>query len=92
MYFCANCGKELSIEGKVSRSDTCSFCHAYLRSCVNCVFYAPGYHNECKETQAELVSDKKASNFCEYFKFRERTPKKLKEKGAKDAFSKLFRE
>ena len=95
MYFCSNCGRELSIDGKVSRGDTCPYCHAYLRSCLNCVFYAPGYHNDCKETQADLVTDKRVANFCEYFKYREGPPVKTKKRSsesAKDAFKRLFGE
>ncbi|RKX93633.1 MAG: hypothetical protein DRP84_08175 [Spirochaetes bacterium] len=93
MYFCSNCGNRLSIDGKVSRSDTCPFCHAYLRSCINCKFYSPGYHNDCREPQAELVTDKHTSNFCEYFKYREGPPtskKGRKSENAKNAFKKLF--
>lgn len=68
---CARCGKELSLEGKPSRGSTCPGCGAYLRSCVNCVFYSPGRHNDCREPQAEHVGDKESANFCDYFRFRE---------------------
>ena len=93
MFICANCGKELNIEGRVSRSDLCPNCHAYLHSCINCEFYSPGAHNDCREPQAEYVRDKRGANFCEYFKF-----KRAKDKGktgksgtdARDAFKRLF--
>ena len=68
---CARCGKELSLEGKPSRGATCTQCGAYLHSCVNCAFYSPGRHNDCREPEAEHVGDKCASNFCDFFRFRE---------------------
>jgi predicted RNA-binding Zn-ribbon protein involved in translation (DUF1610 family) len=67
MFTCARCGKAVVISGRVSRSFLCPACGAYLHSCVNCRFYRPGSHNDCREPQAELVSDKKGSNFCDYF-------------------------
>jgi len=95
MKFCSNCGKEVKIEGKVGRSETCPHCNAYLHSCLNCKFYSPKSHNDCREPQADFVKDKRASNFCEYFLFRERKPEDIKKienekKKAKDAFDKLF--
>jgi len=97
LYYCSNCGKELPkdivINGRVSRGDTCPFCHSYLKCCLNCTFYSPGYHNDCREPQAELVADKRSANFCEYFKYREGPPlrrKNVNSEGAKDAFKRLF--
>jgi hypothetical protein len=68
---CARCGKELSLEGKPSRGATCPHCGAYLRSCVNCAFYSPGRHNDCREPQAEHVGDKESANFCDFFRLGE---------------------
>jgi len=95
MQFCANCGEEVIIEGKVSRNQTCPHCNAYLHCCLNCKFYRPGSHNDCREPQADYVRDKKSSNFCEYFVFNEKSPEDLKKienkkKKARDAFDKLF--
>ncbi|MBN2325479.1 MAG: hypothetical protein JXQ30_17275 [Spirochaetes bacterium] len=56
---------------QVGRSETCSTCGAWLRSCVNCRFYSPGRHNDCAENMAEPVADKRASNFCDFFIFKE---------------------
>ncbi len=36
---------------------------------MNCSFYDPTYHNQCRETQAEPQPDKQAGNFCEFFSF-----------------------
>jgi hypothetical protein len=68
---CARCGKELSLEGRPSRGATCPHCGAYLHSCVNCAFYSPGRHNDCREPQAEHVGDQRSANFCDFFRFRE---------------------
>jgi hypothetical protein len=38
---------------------------------VHCSFYSPGHHNDCREPQAERVVDKRAANFCDFFRFRE---------------------
>jgi hypothetical protein len=71
MRVCSGCGKEVSVEGKVSRRSTCSQCGAYLHACVNCFFHSPGSHNDCREPQADFVRDKSTANFCEFFQFKE---------------------
>jgi len=73
----------------------CPNCGAYLHSCVNCKFYSPGSHNDCREPQADLVSDKKSSNFCEYFSPGDKkraTQKKGEKRNARDRFDRLFGE
>jgi hypothetical protein len=35
---------------------------------VQCVFYAPGHYNDCREPQAERVLDHDRANFCDYFR------------------------
>jgi len=64
---CYRCQSPIELEGKPTRSDTCPQCGAYLRCCRNCRFYEPAAHNQCREPQAELVSDKEMANFCDYF-------------------------
>ena len=71
MKVCARCGKEIVLSGKVMRESICPHCRAYLHSCVNCKFYSPGRHNDCRETQAEFVRDKRTANFCDFFVFRD---------------------
>ncbi len=95
MRACARCGAKVNIEGVIGRGSTCHNCGAYLRSCVNCRFYRPGMHNDCIEPQAELVTDKRGANFCDYFNMRETrgTEKgtgENKRKKARDDFDKLF--
>jgi hypothetical protein len=48
--------------------DLCPKCHADLHACRNCQFYDPGKQNQCAETQARLVRDKEAANYCDYFR------------------------
>jgi hypothetical protein len=69
MKLCAFCKKELEIEGKVMRTDTCSHCGRDLHSCVQCEFYDQFAHNKCREPESEWVSDREKANFCDLFRF-----------------------
>ena len=66
---CWKCRKEISIEKPV-RGDECPFCHADLHVCKACEFYESGAHNDCRESSADMVSDKERANFCDYFRVR----------------------
>ena len=63
---CWKCKKEISIE-KPLRGDECPLCHADLHVCRACDFYESGAHNDCRESSADMVTDKERSNFCDYF-------------------------
>ena len=96
---CWKCGAEIEeISGarKVLRTDSCPQCDSDLHSCKNCRHYDPQYHNECRETQAEWVSDKRRANFCDYFTPRVLSgkpgPAKPSTDQAKSAFDKLFKD
>ncbi len=67
MFICQACGQEVDFGERVGRRDECPHCAADLHACRQCRFYAPGYHNDCQENQAEYVSDKEKANFCGYF-------------------------
>jgi hypothetical protein len=69
MKRCHACGKELQIERKAGRSETCPHCGADLHVCLNCLFFSPADYNQCREPQAERVVEKSRSNFCDYFVF-----------------------
>ncbi|MEE8574752.1 MAG: hypothetical protein V3T30_04995 [Thermodesulfobacteriota bacterium] len=69
MKKCFSCKKELNIEGTPARADTCPACTADIKVCLNCGFYDANAYNECHEPQAERVTIKDRSNFCDYFKF-----------------------
>lgn len=95
---CWKCGaaiEEISGARKVLRTDTCPKCESDLHACKNCQFYDRQYHNECRETQAEWVSDKERANYCDYFAPSHRaagtTPKPPTDQ-VKSAFDGLFKD
>ena len=93
MFTCAQCGKSITVAGRVQRSSLCPHCGAYLHSCVNCRFYSPGRHNDCREPQAEFVSNKKGSNFCEFYSpgdSGDKAQNKGSKKNARERFNNLF--
>jgi hypothetical protein len=69
MRACHHCGQDLGPVQQVGRRDTCLGCGWDLHCCLNCRFYDPVFHNQCREPQAEPQPDKQAGNFCEYFSF-----------------------
>ena len=96
--YCWKCGTEIAdISGvrKVLRIDACPKCDSDLHVCKNCQFYDRQYHNECRETQAEWVSDKERANHCDYFAPSSRaggtTPKSSADQ-VKSALDKLFKD
>ncbi len=66
MRSCAACSAAIAAE-RIGVRDTCPSCLAYLHSCRHCDFYAPGASRDCHEPAADLVADKEAGNFCDYF-------------------------
>lgn len=71
MKVCHHCGRELKLGAAVARTDGCPHCYSDLKCCLNCRLHDPGVNNQCREPQAEWVTDKDKSNFCEFFDFRE---------------------
>jgi len=67
MKSCHACGWEWAEKETPGFSAECPKCAAYLHGCLNCKFYAPGAHYDCREPQAELVKDKAGRNTCEFF-------------------------
>jgi len=89
---CFRCSKINTIpDGKVHRSDTCNHCGEDLRVCKNCSHYSPSLYNECKETQAERVTEKEKRNFCEYFVIRNTTNQIDQKTMAMKALDDLFK-
>ncbi len=87
-YFCGNVTKP-----PVYRHSTCPDCGKDLKICMNCKFYEPGAHWDCRETISEPVTDKERANFCDYFVLVHRvsgTDMQGKEKEAKYRFNSLF--
>jgi hypothetical protein len=71
MPSCAFCGQKLHILDKVFRMDECEHCGGDLHACVQCRFYEPGRHNDCREPRAERVLEKDKVNYCDYFEIRQ---------------------
>jgi len=88
---CYFCGEKT--EGPVYRNSTCPACGKDLKICLNCKFYEPGAHWDCRETISEPVREKDRANFCDYFVLTHRTAKSGpsdKSAKAKDLFNSLF--
>ena len=95
MRLCSSCGEKLDLEGRISREEICPGCGAYLHSCLNCEFHDEGAHNQCREPDAEWVSDKQIGNFCEFFRYRESaqtSPDVDRKKKAREELKRLFGE
>ena len=95
MGYCYHCGAD--IEPPVYRSTVCPGCGKDVKVCLNCKFYSPGAHWDCRETIPEQVREKDRANFCGYFSLSPDPPgKKGSGKGpgksdeARKAFDDLF--
>ena len=91
---CHRCGQVYTLDGAPGRSETCD-CGADLKCCLNCSSYDKRAAEQCKDCRADLVHDKQAANFCEWFEFirREWVPKeqvKSREDAARDALKNLL--
>ena len=64
---CHKCRHVWTFEPPLERRAECPKCHEDAHACLNCRFYDPGAHHECREEQAEWVKEKDRSNFCSYF-------------------------
>jgi hypothetical protein len=69
MNICHHCKKEVTVERKVVRTDTCPHCNSDLRCCMNCSLYDAAVYNACRESQADRCVEKDRANFCVYFNF-----------------------
>lgn len=90
MAQCFKCGGLLA--ERIYRNTLCESCGADAKVCLNCTFYEPGAHWDCRETIPEAVREKDRANFCDYFVASNRTveTKENDQSSARDAFSSLF--
>ena len=93
MKKCAFCGQEIEVTDRIGRDDRCPRCANDLHCCLQCAFYDPAAHHECRESSAEFVSDKEKANFCDYYVFdpQVQTDTHKKAGDAKKQFESLFR-
>jgi len=73
MVFCYSCGKAIEGQDSIGRQDICPHCRNDLHCCMNCRLFDESVQNECREPQADGVTDSEKNNFCEYFIMREGT-------------------
>ena len=89
---CHHCKNEVKIEGRLFRSDDCPHCGYDLHACLNCSNYEPTAHNQCREPQAEWVTDREKANFCDFFEpEQKRTARAKPPTDLKKSFDDLFK-
>ena len=73
---CFGCGTETALASgeRVGFRDTCARCGRDLHACRNCAHHDPSAYNECREPNAEWVTDRERRNFCDYFSLNQNTP------------------
>lgn len=65
---CYRCGESLaSLTLPLSRRDACPACSADLHVCRMCRFFDPQVARQCREDDADDVTEKERVNFCDYF-------------------------
>ena len=67
MSCCVHCGTALDPKTRIVRDSSCKKCARDLHACVQCRFYDRHAHNQCREPNAEWVTDRDRRNFCDYF-------------------------
>lgn len=67
MATCYSCGQPFPERMSIYRSSVCPACGKDAKVCLNCRFYEPGAHWDCRETINEMVAEKDRANFCEFF-------------------------
>lgn len=93
---CQFCGAAVTLGEPIPRESSCEKCLRDLRCCRQCRHYDPALNNSCRETEAELVEDKKRRNFCEFFSinpapFRPETQDRGREAQARAKLEGLFK-
>lgn len=65
---CYRCGASLAaLTLPLSRRDECPQCSVHLHVCRMCRHFDPGVARQCREDDADDVTDKERLNFCDYF-------------------------
>lgn len=66
---CYRCGASLgALPLPFSRRDECPACSAHIHVCRMCVHFDATVPKQCREDDAEEVTEKERVNFCEWFK------------------------
>jgi hypothetical protein len=65
---CFRCGATLeALSLPLSRRDACPSCSMHLHVCRMCRFFDPAVPKQCREDDAEEVTEKERANFCDWF-------------------------
>lgn len=66
---CFRCGESLAaLTPPISRQDECPSCFIYLHVCRMCVNFDVDVPRQCREDDAEDVTDKEMLNVCDWYK------------------------
>jgi len=69
VIFCFRCGASLeALSLPLSRRDECPECEIHVHVCRMCQDFDATVPKQCREDDAEEVSDKEKVNFCEWFR------------------------
>jgi hypothetical protein len=73
MPTCWSCGSGLPFPrfAAVPRESECPKCGRDLHACRNCRHHDTAVNNQCREPNAEWVTDRDRANFCEFFQLAE---------------------
>jgi hypothetical protein len=71
--FSCNAAVELAAGERVGFRDTCEKCDSDLHVCLNCTHYDSSAYNQCRESNAEWVSERERANRCDYFVYGDRS-------------------
>jgi hypothetical protein len=92
---CYRCGASLAaLSLPLARLDECPKCRVSLHVCRMCERFTTRNQKGCTEQDAPDVRDKKAANFCDYFKPTPRAfepAEQAAEQAAKSALGELFK-
>lgn len=65
---CYRCGADLSaLSLPLSRADLCPDCGTFVHCCRLCVNFDRSVPRQCREDDAEEVTNKETANFCDWF-------------------------
>ena len=67
MSACHFCHTSIDPKMRIVRDSVCPNCQRDLHACVQCRHHDPHVHNQCREPNAEWVTDRDRRNFCDYF-------------------------
>lgn len=95
---CYFCGEAIAPGTRFGFGEVCAVCGKDQHICLQCSFYLPGAHWDCRESVDAPVFDKERRNFCEWFvpdpKFSKKDPSRKDGRTdaakAKNSFSSLF--